>query len=314
MVSQKTNKIGKMEKIEKIGKISFLCGKKITVVDTILFIIITVLNFVMIYPLVNITAVSVSSQMAYVENPMMIFPKGITTVAYQLILQSSVIKYAYLNTIIITVVGTFLSLFLYVTAAYPLSKKDFRGRSVIMKIIIFTMLFSGGLIPSFLLIKSLKLYDTLTALIMPSLFSAFNLVLVKNYFETIPQSLIESAKLDGVNEFMMLWKIIVPLSKAIISTIGLFVAVEYWNSYFSAVVYTSSVEKWTLQLLLRELIMSANLGEVTSLGDMAEISRTIPTESVKYAALVITILPILCIYPFVQKYFVSGIMIGAVKG
>ena len=288
--------------------------KKIKPSDVIVFIIITAINFIMLYPFVNIIAVSLSSAKAYSLNPMMIFPREITFTAYKIILQSATLKSAYINTIIITVAGTLISLLLYVTAAYPLSRKEFRGRGVIMKLIIFTMLFNGGLIPNFLLIKSIGLYDTLTALVVPMLFSAFNLVLIKNYFEALPSSLLESAKLDGVNEFMMLWKIVLPLSKAIISTIGLFVAVEYWNSYFNAVVYTSSMNKWTLQLMLRELIMGASLGEVSNVSEMAIMLRKLPTDSIKYSALVITALPILCLYPFAQKYFVSGVMIGAVKG
>lgn len=286
---------------------------RIELFDVVNYTLLTLVTLLMIYPLLNVASVSISTNADYIENPLMIWPKHLDFQAYKDVFRHPLIWSSYRNTIVVTLLGVAMALFLYIITAYPLSKKHLKGRSVFMKLIVFTMLFNGGLIPNFYLIRSLGLIDNLLALVLPSIFSGFNVILMKNFFESIPESLEEAAKIDGASEIYILSRIIVPLSKPIIATLCLFTAVSFWNSFFAAVVYIRSPQKWTLQLMLREIILGASMQEISTGGNSAEMSRNIPTESLKYAALMVVMLPILCVYPFVQRYFVSGIMVGSVK-
>lgn len=283
--------------------------------DIFLYGLLGMVALAMLYPFLNVFAVSISDYTSYLKNPLMIIPGKINLGAFRHVFRSSLILSSYRNTIVITVAGTFIGLFLTTLTAYPLSKKGLRGKAVFMNLIIFTMLFNGGIIPNFYLIRSLKLIDTLWALILPSAISAFNIILMKNFFSSIPESLVEAAKIDGASDVYVLGKIVLPLSMPIMATIGLFVCVGYWNSYFNAVLYIRDQGKWTLQLLLREIVMSANTQLLNAGENMAEVSLdNIPPQTIKYATLIIVILPILCVYPFLQKYFVKGVMMGGVKG
>lgn len=283
--------------------------------DALIYIVLALVAACMLYPFLNVIAVSISDYSSYLENPMRILPGKINMGAFKYVFSSSLILSSYRNTIIITVLGTLISLIITILTAYPLSKEELKGKSIFMNLLIFSMMFSGGIIPSFYLIRSLGLLDTLWALILPSVISAYNIILMKNYFNSIPKSLEEAAKIDGASDLYVLWKIVVPLSTPIIATISLFVCVGYWNSYFNAVLYIRDQGKWTLQLLLREIIMTANTQLLNAGGNFAEVSSdTIPPQTIKYASLIVVILPILCVYPFLQKYFVKGIMMGAVKG
>lgn len=264
---------------------------------------------VIIYPFVNVLAVSFSASAEVYKNPMMIWPHGFTINAYRDLLKNNLIWTGYKNTIIITVVGTLFSLVLSVLLSYPLSRKDFRGGKLVSGILIFTMLFNGGLIPNFLLIKNLHLYDTIWALILPGAISAYNCILIRSFFQSIPDSLTESAELDGASDLHILFNIILPLSKPIIATITLFTAVGKWNSFFSSIVYTKSRDLWTLQLVLREMLIAVKQQSQ----DILDASQMVASKSMDYAAIVVATVPILCIYPFVQKYFISGMMLGAVK-
>ena len=268
----------------------------------------------MLYPFMNVIAISISDYSAFLNNPLMIWPKNVTMAAFTHVLTHPLIFSSYMNTVTVTIVGTVLGVSLTIITAYPLSSPELKGKKIFMSIIIFTMLFNGGLIPNFYLIKSLGLLDTLWALIIPSTLGAFNIILMKNFFESIPSSLKEAAKIDGASDLFVLFKIIIPLSMPIIATIALFISVGYWNNFFSAVIYTRSPENWTIQLLLREIITSASTQLLSSGGNMAEVQQNMPVESIKYATLVVVVLPILCVYPFLQKYFVKGVMVGAVKG
>lgn len=283
--------------------------------DIILYFIVTVIAVLMLYPFLNVVAVSLSDYSAYLSNPVMIWPHKINTNAFKHILGQSLIKYSYANTVIVTVAGTIIGLVLTTLTAYPLSRRELKGKAVIMNMIIFTMMFSGGIIPKFFLISGLGMLDSLWALILPASLTGFNVILMKNFFSNLPYSLEEAAKIDGASDPYILFKIVIPLSKPIIATIALFLAVMYWNSFFSAVLYLRSREKWTLQLLLREVIYAATSIFESTGGNLAEqgIIR-IPPVSLQYATLIVAILPILCVYPFLQKYFVKGVMIGAVKG
>ncbi|MCM3747007.1 carbohydrate ABC transporter permease [Paenibacillus pasadenensis] len=282
--------------------------------DAVNYTLLLLICVIMLYPFVNVAAVSFSSYSSFLENPMMIWPKQLSFAAYNQILSHPVLLSSYTNTIIITVCGVAIGIFLYIITAYPLSKKHLKGRNFFMVIVIFTMLFNGGLIPNFYLIRELGLLDTLTALVVPMLLSGFNLILMKNFMESLPEELEEAAKMDGASEPYLLFRIIVPLSMPIIATLCLFTAVGYWNNFFNAVIYIRSVENWPLMLFLREIIEGARMQEISG-ANAAEVGKNaVVPETLKYATLMIVMVPILCVYPFVQKYFVQGITLGSVKG
>lgn len=276
---------------------------------------VTIITLTIIYPVLNVLAVSMSSFKAYVEARWMVFPKEFDFSAFKYVLGSPVLFRAYGNTIFITVVGTLLTLLITMLTAYPLSRPHFRGKGIYTTYIIFTMMFSGGMIPSFLLVRAIGLYDSIWALILPGVLSAFNCILMVNFFKALPLSLFDAAKIDGASENYLLARIVVPLSKPILATIALFSMVGYWNSYFGAIIYIRSRELWPLQLLLRDILISAQQASLTTGDNIAEMGlRDLPSVSVQYAMLVIVMLPIMCIYPFMQRFFAKGIILGAVKG
>ncbi|MDQ0898847.1 carbohydrate ABC transporter permease [Paenibacillus sp. V4I7] len=286
---------------------------KLELFDTINYTLLTLICVVMLYPFINVASVSLSSYSAYVNNPTMIWPHEFSLAAYQEIMSRALLWRSYLNTLIVTICGVTLGIFLYIITAYPLSKRVLKGRKFLMMLIVFTMLFNGGLIPNFYLIRSLGLLDTLAALILPALFSGFSLILMKNFFESLPEELEEAARMDGASDPYILFRIIVPLSKPIIATLCLFAAVGYWNNFFNAIIYIRSETNWPLMLYLREVIEAASM--MAQQSNAAEAgSQQVTSETLKYATLMIVMIPILCVYPFVQKYFVKGIMLGSVKG
>lgn len=278
-------------------------------------IFIILVDIIMLYPIINVVSISLSSYTGYVDNPIMLFPAEFSFSAYQQVFQYDMLMSGYGITIFVTVIGTVLGVLLTILTAYPLSKKQFKGKGFFMGMIIFTMFFSGGMIPSFLLVQGIGLLDTVWALILPSCLTAYNIILVRNFFASLPESLIEAAEIDGANEPFILFRIVVPLSKSIISTILLFVAVGYWNNYFNAVLYIRSRDLWPLQLVLREIIMSATAMNQSTGGNLAEMGNSaVQPIMLQYASIVVAMVPILLIYPFLQKYFEKGIMMGAVKG
>lgn len=277
------------------------------------YIIIILICMVMVYPFLNVAAVSFSSYSAYVNNPLMIWPQEFNVLAYKEIMGDPQLWRSYANTVIITVSGVAISILLYILTAYPLSKKGLKGRRILMMLVIFTMLFNGGLIPNFYLIRSLGMLDTLGSLVVPMLISGFNLILMKSFFESLPEELEEAAKIDGASDPYILFRIIVPLSKPIIATLCLFTAVAYWNNFFNAIIYIRSDDKWPLMLYLREVIEGASA--LADSANNAELgSQQLTSETIKYATLILVMIPILAVYPFLQKYFVKGIMLGSVKG
>lgn len=281
--------------------------------DIVNYILLTLIAIIMLYPFVNVVAISFSTYTSYIQHPFMVFPYEFSVEGFSYVFKNGLLLNSYKNTIMITIISSALSLGLIILTAYPLSKKHLRGRKVFMNLLIFTMLFNGGLIPNFYLIRSLGWLDKLWALIVPGALGAYNVILMKSFFETLPESLEESARIDGASELTVLSKIILPLSTPIIATILLFVAVGHWNSFFNAVIYIRSPKKWTLQLVLREILMSASNQLLASGGNSAEVNQ-VPVETLRYATLVVVVLPIMCVYPFLQKYFVKGVTLGAVKG
>jgi putative aldouronate transport system permease protein len=279
------------------------------------YIIVSVFALTILYPMVNIIAVSMSSYTSFIKNPMMIIPVDLDFSAYRLAFLSKLLLTSYGNTIIITVIGTLLTLVMTVLYAYPLSRPQLRFKPFFNTFIIITMIFSGGIVPAFLLMRSLKLINTLAAQYLPSILGAYNCILMINFFRSIPNELIEAAEVDGAKEPFILTRIILPLSKPILATIALFSSVGLWNNYFSAVIYTRTQDKWPVQLVLREIIFAATTATLQTGGNMAELGMmNIPADQLRYATLIIVMLPIMCVYPFLQRYFASGVILGAVKG
>jgi putative aldouronate transport system permease protein len=282
-------------------------------VALVTYVVVTFFALIIIYPMLNILSVSMSSYTAYIKNPMMFLPTDFDFGAYRVTFRSKLLLNSYGNTIIITLLGTVLTLVITVLYAYPLSRPQLRFKPFFNTLIIITMIFSGGIVPSFLLMRSLKLINTLAAQYLPSILGAYNCILMVNFFRTIPGELIEAAEVDGAKEPLILARIILPLSKPILATIALFSSVGLWNNYFSAVIYTRTQDKWPVQLVLREMLLASSTAALQAGGNLAEMIN-IPSDQLRYATLIIVMLPIMCVYPFLQKYFASGVILGAVKG
>jgi len=232
--------------------------------------------------------------------------------AYRMVFSTNSILTSYRNTLFVTFVGTALSLIITALTAYPLSKRRLHGQKFLTLMFYFTMLFSGGLVPTFLVVRGLGLYNNLWALIWPKVVAVYNLLLMIAFFKSIPDSLEESAALDGANDVVILARIIFPISYPIFATMTLFYSVGYWNSWFDALIYLSKPVLYPLQLVLREIIQVANMTFVS--GGSADLTMTnMTTQSVRMATIIVAILPIMCVYPFLQKHFVKGVMIGAIK-
>ena len=281
--------------------------------DYVNIVLLLLVCVVTIYPFLNVFAMSFSTYEQYLTNPMAIWPSEWSTAAYYSLVARPSLWTSYANTIFVTVVTTVLSILLYLITAYPLTRKGLRGKGGLMKFFLFTMMFSGGLIPTFYVVRTLGLYNSIWALIVMALFSIYNVTLMKNFMESIPYSLIEAAKIDGASEFYILFRIVAPLSKAIIATVVMFVAVGIWNSYGNALYYIKDSKKWTLALFLREILLGSSLQKVVTGQGEDVVEETVQGTNIQYAALMLTTAPILMVYPFVQKHFVKGMMVGSVK-
>ena len=268
---------------------------------------------VMLYPFIFTASASLSNAAEVSAGNVTLFPKGFTVEAYKSVLGYQKVWVSYGNTLWYTVVGTIVSLILTICGAYPLSRSDFYGKSVFVFFITLTMIFSGGLIPSFLVNKTLGLYNSRWAIILPGALSTMNMIIMRTFFQNIPDALEEAATIDGCSDFQILIKIILPLSTASIMTIGMFYAVGYWNSWFSAMIYLRDADKYPLQLVLRQIVLQNQILDLMGQESAEDLSK-VTGESVKYATVMVATVPILCVYPFVQKFFVKGVMIGSVKG
>ncbi|WP_240418965.1 carbohydrate ABC transporter permease [Paenibacillus periandrae] len=279
--------------------------------DVFNYTVVTLFALACLFPFFYVASFSVTPYSEYLQNPLKLIPSQIELSAYKQILQMPLMWTGYKNTIIITVAGVAINIFLLIISAYPLSKKDLKGRNVIMVLITFTMFFNGGLIPNFYLIKTLDIYNTLWAMILPGALGAYNLILMKNFVSAIPESLEESAFIDGANEIKVLFRIIVPLCKPAIATFVIFHAVTQWNTFFSAIIYTSRRSLWPLMLILREMVVDD--GGITK--DTMDMNNTgVTVFTIKMAIIIFATLPILLVYPFLQKYFMKGVLVGSVKG
>lgn len=266
-----------------------------------------------LFPFIHILAISFSDQMSIITLKVSLWPKGFHLLAYETILQDPNFYRSFLNTLYVTVVGTTINLVMTTITAYPLSKRKVKGRGVMMKLIVFTMLFHGGTIPSYLLMRELDLINSLWALMLPVAISTFNLIIMRTFFLGIPKELEDAAIIDGCNEIQILTKIFIPLSLAVIATLGLFYAVAHWNSYMNALIYLNDVKLYTLQVKLKQLLIDDQIGQGASMLEGDSRSMLVQ-ESLKAAVIIVSTLPILVVYPWVQKYFVKGVMIGSIKG
>ena len=286
--------------------------------DRIFDVAVTVIGIlimlIVLVPLIFVVAASFSDPDLVLRGKVLLIPRGVTVKAYTLVFENQEIWQGYKNTIFYTVAGTAINIVLTVMAAYPLSRKEMAGRRFFTLVILFTMYFNGGLIPTYLLVRDLGMYNTVWAILIPAAISTYNLIVAKSFFEqSIPQELYESAKLDGCGNVRMLFSIVLPLSKAILAVLVLYYGVAHWNAYFNALIYLRDTTKHPLQVILRNILL---LGQTEQMGsnDVGMGEKIKMVEAIKYSVIVVSSVPILLLYPLAQRYFVSGVMIGAVKG
>jgi putative aldouronate transport system permease protein len=272
------------------------------------------LSLCTLYPFWHVLMYALSDPKLSMGGGVFLLPRGFSLVSFQMLLDSKGIYTAYWNSIVRLFLGTFVNLLFTMMLAYPLSLRRFLGRNTITLMIFFTMLFSGGMIPTYLLVKQLGLLDSIWALIIPGAISAWNLLIMKNYFQSIPPELEESASIDGASPSRVLFTIILPVSMPVMAAIALFYGVAHWNNYFDAILYINSQSNQVLQVFLRTMLNGSSLQQVQGADNFASHIGMVTEESVKMATVIASVLPMLLIYPFLQKYYVKGVLIGSVKG
>jgi putative aldouronate transport system permease protein len=274
-----------------------------------------VVVLVVLYPLYFVLIASFSSPQLVLNGDIWLYPKEITWRGYEKLFQNQEIMQGYGNTILYTASGTAINLALTVAAAFPLSRRNFVGRNWITGFMVFTMFFSGGLIPTYLLIKQLGLLNTYWVMVLPSAVSVWNIMLMRTFFQSgLPYELQEAAAIDGCSNLRVLWRIVLPLSAPILAVMVLFYSVGHWNAYFNALIYLSNREKYPLQLILREILVQGETKDMVDISEGSLTSSILDVESIKYAIVIVANVPILILYPFLQKYFNKGVMVGALKG
>lgn len=281
--------------------------------NLVVYAIAAVIFVVVLYPIVFVVSASFSDPMEVMAGHLVLWPKGFTFAAYEEVFRNKEVWVGYRNTLLYTTAGTLFNLILTTLAAYPLSRKDMPWRSFFMFGVTFTMLFQGGIIPTFLIIKDFGMVDTVWALLIPNAIATYNLIVMRTYFQTnIPWEMQEAAMIDGCSNRGILWRIILPLSKPIMAVMVLFYAVSHWNAYFNALIYLRDHNLYPLQLVLRGILISNQSAIMEGSTDITE--SLMLAEGMKYALIIIASLPVLVMYPFVQKHFVKGVMIGSIKG
>lgn len=279
--------------------------------EIIIYLILTFLAVIMVIPFIYVIAASFAKESEIQTRPIFLWPNEPTFAAYEEVFDMSnmgpTVLRSLLVSILVTVIGTIINLFFTTTMAYGLSRSDLKGKKFLLNMVLFTMVVNGGMIPTFLLVKSLGMYDTYSALILPGAISAYNMLIVRNFFIELPRELEEAASIDGCSDIGIFVKIALPLSMPCLATFGLFYAVGHWNNYFGALLYLDDQKKYPFQLVLRNIVMQS---QDTS----ANADQELPSDTLKMASIVIGTVPILCVYPFLQKHFAAGVMVGAVKG
>ena len=279
-------------------------------------VIMAILCIICVYPLWYVLVCSISDPvLLYAQRGIMVWPLGEWSFrGYKLVIENPNIPIGFRNTLIYMGAGTLLNMFLTTTAAYGLSRKHCYWNGIIMKFIAFTMYFQGGLIPFYLMVKNLNLLNTFSGIILPVAVNTWNLVVMRTSFAGIPDSLEETARLDGANDWIILWRIFFPLAQATIAVITLFYAVYWWNNWFNPSIFLSSKDKYPLQLVLREILLKNDTSAMTQIGSVGQSQQEQFRMLVKYCTIIVATVPILVVYPFLQRYFVKGVMIGSIKG
>ena len=283
--------------------------------DAVNIFFLSIILLIIVYPLIYVFSASFSDAQQVVAGNVRLFPVDFTFESYKAVFKNQNILRGFIITVFVTVVGTLFNLILTTLAAYPLSRRDLKGRNVIMFFVTFTMFFSGGIIPTYLIIQKLGLINNLLVLILPTAISTYNLIIMRTYFQTaIPYELQEAAFIDGCSNFKTLWRIILPLSGPILAVIALYYAVGHWNAYFNAMMYLTQRALYPLQLVLKEILVQNQLSAMLEMDTDSALQQALLGETIKYAVIVVSSLPLLVIYPFIQKFFIKGVMIGAIKG
>ncbi|HVX06914.1 carbohydrate ABC transporter permease [Humibacter sp.] len=282
-------------------------GRAFDVANVVFLVLVGVLALA---PFLFVLARSFASETELTQRPFFFWPDHFDLSAYTAIFQTPSFTRAVITTVLVTAVGTVIQLLLTVTMAYPLAKRDLPGRNFVLTAVVVTLVFSGGMIPTFLIVKELGLLNTYWALILPLAINPFSLIIVKNFFQNLPAELEESAKVDGATELQVLWRIVLPLSKPILATFALFYAVGIWNDFMSPLLYLNNSSMWTLQMFLQQVTAATDL----TTAQQSDPSYIPPSQGIKYAVIVVATIPVLIFYPFLQKHFAKGMLIGAVKG
>lgn len=286
--------------------------KKTSFVDIVIYIVTGFLSFICIAPFFYIISVSLTDPSVYVPYKLYLIPDKMSFTSYSYILSNPSFISSVKNTLFVTIVGTALNIAFTYTMAYGLTKKKMPHRNLFMSVVIFALIFNAGIVPNYMLVKNLGLMNSLWALILPVLTNSWSLIVAKSFIDSLPEELEESAKIDGCNDIGIFFKIIIPLSKASIATLTLFFAVGHWNTYFSALIYLTDSSKRTLQVYVKSLLVDASTSGAGTTGSVDLLN--IPSETVRMATVVLAMLPIMAVYPFVQRYFVKGVMLGSIKG
>ena len=285
------------------------------VFKTVIYVLVAFFTVIILFPLLNVLATSFSSYSAVISGKVWIWPSEFQLETYKAVFQSKSIFIGYRNTLIYTLIGTAINMFVTLCAAYPLSFSDLRGRGVISGIFAFTMLFSGGMIPAYMVVNKLGMIDTVWAMLLPGALSVWNMVIMRTFFQSsVPRELYDAALIDGASDIRYLISVVVPLSGSIIAVIALYYAVGHWNNYFNGMLYLNSKSKYPLQIFLREILLLGSMDSEIAGSMDYDLYAQGASELIKYAVIIVSTMPMMIIYVFIQKYFVKGVMIGAVKG
>ena len=290
--------------------------EKFTLWDCLIYVILGTFCLTIVVAFLHLLNLSFSPSYIATKGGLLLWPKDVTMDNYAKVITNKYIWQGYKNTILRTVAGTAIQLFFTAMGAYVLSKRYFPHRTFWTFLIVFTMFFSGGLIPTFLVVKSLGLLDSYAVMILPGLVSAYNLTIMRNYFQSLPEEIEESCMIDGAGRFRIFFQFVLPLSMPILATVALWLAVGHWNAWFDVLIYISDETKFTLQIVLRRIIItgSKEILDTTASARSVTDEPLVSSEGLKAACIYVTTLPILCVYPFIQRYFVKGIMVGSLKG
>ncbi len=280
------------------------------VVDAAIYVILGAISVVTVYPFWDSLVVSLMPLKEYLASTFHLFPRQPTLETYRYVLGMEALWQSYRVTVTVTVVGTLVNMVMTTLTAYALSRRDLKGRRLVMSLMVFSMMFSGGIIPLYILVRGLGIMDTLWALILPGAIATYNLILMRAFFSTLPESLEESGRIDGANDFVILVRIMLPLSMPVLAAISLFYAVGHWNAYINAVMFISDRAKWTLQLFLRAMLYE---NEAARTGGATD-NPFLLGQPIKMATVMVSVVPVMVIYPFFQRYFTQGVLLGAVKG